>query len=1109
MLQRRRRETSLVNLHDRGLTRGWRILMAVAVAVFTLLVMTGVASARGNDARLASQGAQPNGQTCSHLFTVSPQAGPAGSKITITGTHWPANQQVGIFFVDTSRTLRPFNLGNPGILPNGSWRMTIVVPSSISFAPEAGDEVISADPITQHVKAGSYLLYASTGDDQHGFGINQICPQKFAVTDGPVSSTDQSTFSSDSGLWERLAVGILVVLLLAIVVVVEFRRWKLQHKVGVVGIALALLLILGGVMLTAGTFSVQATSATPAAGSILLSDDFEGDTVGSVPTGWTQETGTTWSVQLDGTNVLEQTNSSTATLYSIYAGSSTWTDYSVSASVKPGPNSTINGSSVVAIDGRHKDVNNFYSLLVKNGNAWYLGKKVNGTFTTLASGSTSYNTTTWYTWVLTMTGTSISASINGLTLATVTDTSFSSGNISLITRAESEFDNVVVTTTGSAPTPTPTNTLPPTATNTPAPTATNTPLPPTATDTPAPTATNTPGPTPTATDTPPPAPTATNTPAPTATNTPTPTATNTPTPPPTATPTPPGNNVLFSDDFEADPLGAFPPNWTLVAGSWSVQLDGTQVLQQTNPSTSAEKRVLAGSTTWTDYVFQVDVKPGANSVSSGLQIIVRESDANNYYSFGLFSNTWYLKKKVGGNQTTITQGNFAFTSQFYTMVFSVQGTTLSGSINGITLFNATDASLTHGQIALSTKAQTEFDNVWVTLNGVTATPTPTPTPAPPTPTPTNTATATPTNTATPNPGGYGTLTGQVTDSQGNPVAGAQVSTIPVSSTTTTDANGNYTLTNVGVGSYGVVVASANGYNATYVNATVTQNNTTVANEQFTVPIPANTSMDNYFRPDEPEWNPASDGNTWFDDRTTYPGASTSISNNTGFVDTFTAATDRDEWMGGTYADQLISADFEVLQFGQDNFQHGPRLLGRITDGHHFIDFAINYATSTLQLWSNKAEVWTLLAQVNVPKFNVNQWYHAKLLTVGTASFGKVWAFGTTEPDWMISGTQTGLTTGMGGLRTTFADAYWANFSVQAVTSITGKVTDSTGTAIANATVSDGNQSVTTDSSGRYVLIEPNQNATYTLTVSASGFTTQTATVSVTSLVATTKSFTLT
>lgn len=199
-------------------------------------------------------------------------------------------------------------------------------------------------------------------------------------------------------------------------------------------------------------------------------------------------------------------------------------------------------------------------------------------------------------------------------------------------------------------------------------------------------------------------------------------------------------STLFSDDFEADTLGSFPPNWTLVAGSWSVQQDGTQVLEQTSTDTTTEKRVLAGSATWTDYVYQVDVRPGANSPASGLQIIARFTDSSNYYSFGLFSNTWYLKKRVGGNQTTITQGNFSYTSQFYTLTFSLQGTALSGKINATTVFNTTDSSLSAGMIGMSTKAMSELDNVLVTLNGVV-----------PTPTPTNTATNTPTATDTPAP----------------------------------------------------------------------------------------------------------------------------------------------------------------------------------------------------------------------------------------------------------------------------------------------------------------------------------------------------------------------
>jgi hypothetical protein len=505
---------------------------------------------------------------------------------------------------------------------------------------------------------------------------------------------------------------------------------SLRHRrVQVASAVIALFILLFSLTLGFATQRVAASST-------LFADDFEADQLATFPPNWTLVSGS-WSVQQDGTQVLEQTSTDTTTEKRVLAGSTAWTDYVYQVDVRPGANSPALGLQIIA---RFSNSNNYYSFGLYS-NTWYLKKRVGGNQTTITQGNFAY-TSQFYTMEFSLQGTALSGKIGATTLFNITDTSLSAGMIGLSTKAMTELDNVLVTVNGVAPTPTPTNT----ATSTPT-------LAPTATNTPAPTATNTPGAT--ATNTP--APTATNTPAPTATNTPAPTATNTPTPPPTATATPTGNNVLFSDDFEADPLGAFPPNWTLVAGTWSVQLDGTQVLQQTDPSTSAEKRVLAGSTAWTDYVFQVDVKPGANSVASGLQIIVRESDASNYYSFGLFSNTWYLKKKVGGNQTTITQGNFAFTSQFYTMIFSVQGTALSGSINGITLFNTTDTSLTHGQIGLSTKAQSEFDNVLVTLNGATSTPTPTPTSVPPTPTATNTPTggATNTPTATPTTGGGG------------------------------------------------------------------------------------------------------------------------------------------------------------------------------------------------------------------------------------------------------------------------------------------------------------------------------------------------------------------
>jgi hypothetical protein len=673
-------------------------------------------------------------------------------------------------------------------------------------------------------------------------------------------------------------------------------------------------------------------------GTTLYSDDFESDQLGTVPVGWTIEVGTSWPVTLDGTQVLKQAQTSLTPLYGIYAGSSSWTDYSVSASVKPGAGSTSYGG-LVALDARRQDINNFYTLLVKDGYAWYLGKKVAGNFTTLASGFSNYGTSTWYNWTLTVTGTTISASVNGTTLSTVTDKSFSAGNIGFKTHAQSEFDNVVVTDLTATPTATAT--------------ATNTPISPTATNTPGATATatNTPtGPTPTPTATA----TATNTPTATAT----PTATNTPTATATATNTPTG------------------PTPTPCVG---------EGCPKPTPTPTAT--------------------PTATSTPGG--------------------------------------------------------------------------------------------------------PTPTPT-ATTAPTATATATSTPTNTPTPTtaPSGIGTITGTVTDAATNqPIAGAAISTSPSGYSTTTDSNGAYTLANVNAGTYWVVVTST-GYNANDAAGVFVNNNTTTTANVALVGIPGATSMDNYTQPDQSGWNPSTDGNTWFDDASAYPGAVVTITGNQAFVNTFTAATDRDEWMGGSYADQQVSADFNVQQFGQDAFQHGPRLLGRVVNGNDFIDFAINYATSTLQVWVNNNGNWWMMNQVNVPAFTTGQWYHSKLLTVGNWTFGKVWAFGTPEPNWQIWGSQTSLSTGVGGTRSTFCDIYWNNFVTQGVTSILGTVTNTSGQAVKGASVTDGNQTVTTDSNGNYVLIESNSASAYTVTISASGFTTQSVSVTTTSLTHTTQNVTL-
>jgi hypothetical protein len=175
----------------------------------------------------------------------------------------------------------------------------------------------------------------------------------------------------------------------------------------------------------------------------LLSDDFEADALGSVPTGWTV-VGGSWTVQQgsgsDTTQVVSQTNATNTGVMELVAGSSSWTNYTVQADVQPSssPNS-------ITITARRQDANNNYQFLLKNGNQWYLGGRQNGTWFTLAYGSYPYTAGSWYTLKLSVTGTTISGSINGTTVATATDSTFSSGGVSLRTTTAPSYDNVLVT----------------------------------------------------------------------------------------------------------------------------------------------------------------------------------------------------------------------------------------------------------------------------------------------------------------------------------------------------------------------------------------------------------------------------------------------------------------------------------------------------------------------------------------------------------------------------------------------------------------------------------------------------------------------------------------
>ncbi|HEU4322621.1 MAG TPA: hypothetical protein VFS21_05680, partial [Roseiflexaceae bacterium] len=131
-----------------------------------------------------------------------------------------------------------------------------------------------------------------------------------------------------------------------------------------------------------------AATTLVARGATLFSDDFEDGN----STGWSPSGGS-WSVASDGTQVYRQGGTS-ADARSL-AGSTAWTDQTVSVRVKP---LSFNGANrFVAVVARAQSSTSYYYLALRSNNTVELKKLVSGSSTTLATAPVSVATGQWYT----------------------------------------------------------------------------------------------------------------------------------------------------------------------------------------------------------------------------------------------------------------------------------------------------------------------------------------------------------------------------------------------------------------------------------------------------------------------------------------------------------------------------------------------------------------------------------------------------------------------------------------------------------------------------------------------------------------------------------------
>jgi pectate disaccharide-lyase len=139
--------------------------------------------------------------------------------------------------------------------------------------------------------------------------------------------------------------------------------------------------------------------------------------------------------------------------------------------------------------------------------------------------------------------------------------------------------------------------------------------------------------------------------------------------------------TLFSDNFESGNTSA----WSKSGGTWSLVSDGSQVFQQSD-NTTDRAREFAGSTGWTNYTATARVKATSfASSSSVVSLAARVSSATKMYRLSLTnSNTVRLEFMNGSTLVTIASlSRTVSTNTFYTLSITVNGSTISGSIDGV------------------------------------------------------------------------------------------------------------------------------------------------------------------------------------------------------------------------------------------------------------------------------------------------------------------------------------------------------------------------------------------------------------------------------------------
>ncbi|MDG0809851.1 fibronectin type III domain-containing protein [Cohnella rhizosphaerae] len=167
---------------------------------------------------------------------------------------------------------------------------------------------------------------------------------------------------------------------------------------------------------------------------------------------------------------------------------------------------------------------------------------------------------------------------------------------------------------------------------------------------------------------------------------------------------------MFEDTFEDGNANG----WTAATGQWSVVTSGGNAVYRA----SAKGKSLIDATYGGDYAIEADVN--STNGKGGVGLLAKYADQDNFYVFKYHARTGkaVIKKRVGG-VASVVQAVYGLPTAAagtpYKLRFETIGDSLVGSLNGVPVITAADASLAGGKAGLvsGSKQPVAFDNIVV------------------------------------------------------------------------------------------------------------------------------------------------------------------------------------------------------------------------------------------------------------------------------------------------------------------------------------------------------------------------------------------------------------